>query len=471
MVSTRSRANSTNSLSSQRSTASSRARRAETRKGAAKPFEKETKATVRKKSYILEDSESPSFVESDPIDDKTLEDSKTEKGKFKPSDFKIDERVLVECEKEKKFVPGTVSIVRVRKLKIHVDGRPKSKAIWVSDSDSIRRLSELPTVTEEVDEEKENKSEKKKTKTTKRKSIISKSQNLSSTKPAQKKKQEILSNLKKNKETKNLQAESKTTVQKASNNETKGASKTNNKLADAELLLQQIKSESMNVNDNVLDPNSDSSSDDENEHVQIIKKKPNFKLSAILKPKSEGKSIEKTDENALMWSQALKPESAKRKRSVKRFIPTKLDIAKDDKHDEDRGQKQIREKEKQRQVQRDWFEMKTPQMTQELKDDLRALQLRHYMDPKRFYKANDSKTIPKTFQIGTVIAGAADDRFSRLTRKERKSRFVDEVLADKKITSYAKRVFKDIEKSNEAGGRGDYRKRQKKRMSKNKKLR
>mmetsp|Transcript_7280 Transcript_7280/g.8345 ORF Transcript_7280/g.8345 Transcript_7280/m.8345 type:complete len:189 (-) Transcript_7280:139-705(-) len=128
-------------------------------------------------------------------------------------------------------------------------------------------------------------------------------------------------------------------------------------------------------------------------------------------------------------------------------------------------EKRAKEKNKQRELQRDWFEIKTPALTQELKEDLRALQLRNYMDPKRFYKANDSKKLPKVFQVGTIIAGAADDRFSRLTRKERKTRFVDEILADQRITSYSKRVFREIASKSEAGGRKDYNKRQKKRQN------
>ena len=43
--------------------------------------------------------------------------------------------------------------------------------------------------------------------------------------------------------------------------------------------------------------------------------------------------------------------------------------------------------------------MAAPELTAELKNDLRALQLRNAIDPKQHYKANDSKELPKYFQV------------------------------------------------------------------------
>lgn len=47
-----------------------------------------------------------------------------------------------------------------------------------------------------------------------------------------------------------------------------------------------------------------------------------------------------------------------------------------------------------------WFNMKAPEVTEELKNDLKALQMRSAMDPKRFYKKNDREGFPKYFQVG-----------------------------------------------------------------------
>lgn len=124
--------------------------------------------------------------------------------------------------------------------------------------------------------------------------------------------------------------------------------------------------------------------------------------------------------------------------------------------------KKLVSRQEDRALQEAWFEMKVPELTDEVKDDLRFLQLRNYIDPKRFYKANDRKGLPKVFQIGTVVAGAADDRFSRLTKREKRGRFAEELLADAKVTQYAKRVYKDIQKSKANRGKKFYSKKKNK---------
>lgn len=51
--------------------------------------------------------------------------------------------------------------------------------------------------------------------------------------------------------------------------------------------------------------------------------------------------------------------------------------------------------------------MKAPEMTEELKNDLKALKMRSAMDPKHFYKKDDRQGFPKYFQvlIGDLNAG------------------------------------------------------------------
>lgn len=46
-----------------------------------------------------------------------------------------------------------------------------------------------------------------------------------------------------------------------------------------------------------------------------------------------------------------------------------------------------------------WFNMKAPELTKELKGDLKLLKMRGSMDPKRFYKKNDRDGFPKYFQV------------------------------------------------------------------------
>lgn len=48
--------------------------------------------------------------------------------------------------------------------------------------------------------------------------------------------------------------------------------------------------------------------------------------------------------------------------------------------------------------------MPAPAMTPELERDLKLLRMRNYVDPKRFYKAADSKTAPKFFHVRAMCA-------------------------------------------------------------------
>ncbi|KAJ7541681.1 hypothetical protein O6H91_10G070600 [Diphasiastrum complanatum] len=83
-----------------------------------------------------------------------------------------------------------------------------------------------------------------------------------------------------------------------------------------------------------------------------------------------------------------------------------------------------------------WFYMPAPTITPELKKELQLLKLRSVINPKRHYKAEDSKTLPKYFQIGTVVEGPADFFSGRLTNKERKATFADELLSNTDLARY-----------------------------------
>jgi len=57
-------------------------------------------------------------------------------------------------------------------------------------------------------------------------------------------------------------------------------------------------------------------------------------------------------------------------------------------------------------------------MTEELRNDLKAIKFRNQIFPKRFYKSNDSDNLPKYFQIGTVVDSNGIGRVGdRLTKK------------------------------------------------------
>ncbi|CAO2837086.1 unnamed protein product [Amaranthus hypochondriacus] len=101
-----------------------------------------------------------------------------------------------------------------------------------------------------------------------------------------------------------------------------------------------------------------------------------------------------------------------------------------------------------------WFDMPAPVLTPELKKDLQLLKLRSVIDPKRHYKKSDakSKTLPKYFQVGTIVESASDFFSARLTKKERKSSIADELLSDGSLAHYRKRKVREIEDQHRPGG-------------------
>ncbi|XP_051524158.1 uncharacterized protein LOC127423697 [Myxocyprinus asiaticus] len=101
-----------------------------------------------------------------------------------------------------------------------------------------------------------------------------------------------------------------------------------------------------------------------------------------------------------------------------------------------------------------WFNMKAPELTEELKNDLKALKMRSAMDPKRFYKKNDRDGFPKYFQVGTVVDSPVDFYNSRIPKKQRKRTIVEELLADAEFRSYNKKKYQEIMTEKEAHAAG-----------------
>ncbi|KAJ1520566.1 hypothetical protein ONE63_003678 [Megalurothrips usitatus] len=111
------------------------------------------------------------------------------------------------------------------------------------------------------------------------------------------------------------------------------------------------------------------------------------------------------------------------------------------------GRRQLAKKrklEREKSAGKNWFNMKAPEMTEEMKNDLEVLKMRSALDPKHFYKKNDMKVLPKYFQIGRIVESAADFYHSRVPKKDRKKSFVDELLADAEFQRSTKKRYKDI---------------------------
>ena len=55
-----------------------------------------------------------------------------------------------------------------------------------------------------------------------------------------------------------------------------------------------------------------------------------------------------------------------------------------------------------------WFNMKAPEMTPELQNELDVLRMRSAIDPTRFYKKLDSTAPPKYFQVKLNVEAWAE---------------------------------------------------------------
>lgn len=101
---------------------------------------------------------------------------------------------------------------------------------------------------------------------------------------------------------------------------------------------------------------------------------------------------------------------------------------------------------------KNWFHMPAPTITPELKKDLQLLKLRSAIDPKRHYKKGESKSLPKYFQVGTVVESPLDFFSSRLAKRERKASLADELLSNTTLGVYRKRKVREIEEARRPGG-------------------
>ena len=94
--------------------------------------------------------------------------------------------------------------------------------------------------------------------------------------------------------------------------------------------------------------------------------------------------------------------------------------------------------------------MPAQELSEEMKDAIKAIQLRSFVNPKKFFKKNELTKFPKFFQVGTVIEGSTDFKDKRLTKRERKNHVIDELLEEDENLQYSKGKFKEIQAEREA---------------------
>jgi hypothetical protein len=102
----------------------------------------------------------------------------------------------------------------------------------------------------------------------------------------------------------------------------------------------------------------------------------------------------------------------------------------------------ISQKEREKTKGANWFNMKAPEITDELKNDIQIVQMRSALDPKHFYKRNEMKTMPKYFEVGQVMESAVEYHDSKNIRKTKRS-LVDELLEDAEFQKFNKRKYQE----------------------------
>lgn len=105
----------------------------------------------------------------------------------------------------------------------------------------------------------------------------------------------------------------------------------------------------------------------------------------------------------------------------------------------------------------DWYNLPTTRLTPVIKRDLQLLKMRSMWDPKRHYKKDSQKPlIPEFSQIGTIMAGPTEYYSSRMSKRDRKRSFVEEILVTEKDTSLFKSKYNAIQLSKRSGRRAYY---------------
>ena len=110
-----------------------------------------------------------------------------------------------------------------------------------------------------------------------------------------------------------------------------------------------------------------------------------------------------------------------------------------------------------------WYNLPKTELTDDVKRDLQILKMRKVLDTKQHYKRDDSKKIPKFFQMGTIIEGSHEFYSGRMSKKERKRTMVDELLADSEFRKKNKKRMIEYEMRKGAGGKGYHKKKMQKR--------
>ena len=86
-----------------------------------------------------------------------------------------------------------------------------------------------------------------------------------------------------------------------------------------------------------------------------------------------------------------------------------------------------------------WFNMPKIEMTDEVKDTIRAINLRNFVQKDKFFKKGANMKQNQYIQIGTIISGDLDSKDKRLSNAEKKRKLELELLNDDVELGFSKK--------------------------------
>jgi len=121
-----------------------------------------------------------------------------------------------------------------------------------------------------------------------------------------------------------------------------------------------------------------------------------------------------------------------------------------------------------------WHGLPKQEMTPAMVWEWKALQLKGYAHPKRFFKASDSSTFPTHFHVGRVIGGTSSslavgggrecEAAGTISKRFKKGKgMLDTLLEDKTVQNWTKKRFEEITESKSDGRNGRHVKKRKNR--------
>lgn len=101
-----------------------------------------------------------------------------------------------------------------------------------------------------------------------------------------------------------------------------------------------------------------------------------------------------------------------------------------------------------------WYGLPRQKLTPELEKELQVIKMRASIDPKRFYKANDSQKLPEYFAMATEVGGGMAPAGLQATTRDVNPRsgrsLLDEVMRDQRAQEWSSKKYAEAEEARQA---------------------